>query len=356
MKKLIEIKNKLLTDNTISENMRHLLESIGKDKRRPLGKFNISSWAIEVTRGCNLKCGCCATRLFPKGQYNFMSIDLWEKFMDLVVLLTPYNRLDFAASGEPTLNKDLDKILKISRNKSPYSWLEIITNGTTLIKGDWRYKDFFENGANIVYVDMYSPEEKHIELAKKSGYNWYLRRNVPEGAPRAWSYYNKPDLKWIILQENPANWTKRTVSSGRFSTFFNNLDWEASKKYNLYPIKEAPNRRCNMPFKIGNISYDGYYSFCCYDFMRYTHEHLWNIDDGIEGFFKYWLGAYMQNTRKLLHNKDRKSHELCSKCAFTSSRGDIPCWKDNATDFYWDGSTWKRNNTIPKNHDMPLFN
>lgn len=347
MKKMINqeleiIKQKLLENikNVDPELIERIL-TINKNKNRPLGKLNASAWILEITRGCNLRCGFCATRLFKPGKFDFMNEETFVQIMKLVSILTPYNRVEFANAGEPTLNPNICNFLKIGRKISSYTHFQVVTNGTTLINNNITYKDLFESGANIIYVDMYAPEEKHIELAKKSGYNWYLRRNKKESDPAAWSYFKDPNLKCIVLQEQPGNWSKRKINSGYFSTFMNNLDWKAAKKYNIFPVKEALNRRCNQPFRQINVSFDGYYSFCCFDFMRYIYGKIGNVNEGLNGFFKFWLGYYMQYTRNLLHFKDRKFHDLCSKCTFTSSRCDIKCWDDKSMNQFWNGKNWE---------------
>ena len=144
-----------------------------------------------------------------------------------------------------------------------------------------------------------------------------------------------------MLAENPSNWTTRKFKRVNFSTFFNQLDWEATKKYGIIPVEKAPNRRCEQPFRTVNVGFDGTYSFCCFDFMRHIYGKIGSVNEGLDGFFKFWLGNYMQKTRKLLHFKDRNSHELCNKCSFTSGRCDIPCWSDNCMNKYWDGENWK---------------
>jgi organic radical activating enzyme len=345
---LLDIKQKLLLTCPKNNSIYKYIESIGINKKRPLGKINVAYWTLEITRGCNLRCGFCATRNFPIGQYKFMTIKTWEKIINMVSIITPYNRIDFANAGEPTLNPNIKEILKIGREKSPHTFFEIITNGVLISQGKITYKELFDAGANMIYVDMYSSKEKHIELAKKSGYEYYVRGDKDsKDKPVAWTYHSDSNMKIIVFQENPANWNKSKKNTCGYSTFMNNLDWEEAKKYNIFPVKKAVSRRCQQPFRTGNISFDGFYSFCCFDFVRNIYGKIGNVDEGLIGFFNFWLGKYMQITRKLLHNKDRNGHELCSKCNFCSGRADIPCWEDNTMDFYWENNKWNKNKIIP---------
>jgi hypothetical protein len=338
-KDLIEIKKELLRD--CPQEMREYLDSVGMNKKRPLGKISPTYWMVEPTRGCNLACDCCTVRLFPKKEYKFMSVDTWEKTISLIKQTTPYTRVDFAQAGEPLLNPNILEILRIGRKISPYSFFEIITNGTALIDGTITYKELFEAGANLIFVDMYAPKEKHYELAEKSGYSWYDRMIRPITGYSAWNYHKNISIKQIVLTNNPMDWNESKKRKGILSNNLNDLDWEAASKMGIVPVTVAPNRRCIQPFRAINVGYDGSYGFCCMDFMRHVYGTIGNVDEGLEGFIRFWLGNYMQKTRKLVANKDRNGHEWCRKCSYTFSRGDIPCWTDEVLNYYWNG-VWNK--------------
>ena len=91
------------------------------------------------------------------------------------------------------------------------------------------------------------------------------------------------------------------------------------------------------------------------DFMRHVYGTIGNVNEGLEGFINFWFGEYMQKTRKLLYNKDRNGHDLCSKCSYSFSRGDIPCWDSNILEYYYD-KKWNSNNVkINKINKSSLF-
>ena len=331
-------------EKILSDEMKELVSGIGKQKRRPLGKFNVTQWAVEVTRGCNLRCGFCATRLFTPGKYNYMTIETWTSFMKIVAEVSPYNRVDMAQAGEPTLNPLLPDFLRIGRELSPHTFFEVITNGVTILDGSVKIDDLFEAGANLIYIDMYAPKERYIEKIKESGYDYYVRSEKKPEDPAAWTYHNDNTIKVVVLQESPGKWSENKKRTINFSTFFNNLDWKAAKPYGIEPVEEAPQRRCSQPFRTVPVNWDGTFSFCCFDFMRYTVSKFSNVSEGVSGFLKYWFGEYMQITRKQLHWKNRREHKFCSKCVHITSRADIPVWPDGATDYYIaDNFSWHKN-------------
>jgi len=339
---LAEIKEKLKT-GLRSESMAKAIETFGANPKKPLGKLNPWAWWVEITRGCNLRCAFCATRLFERGDYHHMDEATWRALLGVMSELTPRTRLEFGNAGEPTLHPDLLRYLRIARETCPHVQIMTHTNGTTLTSGALTYKQLFDAGMNAMFVDMYAPYAVHKKLAEESGYQWYHESEKPEGVPNVFEYQNDPNLHVIRLSESPYSWSEKKSSRGHLQTFFNDLDWKAAGAFDMTPVTSPPRRRCDLPSKFVSINHDGTFSFCCWDFMRHTAKEFGNINNGMEDFFAFWLGAYMQDTRQKVHNKDRASHELCSKCSFVSIRGDIPYWK-GGTEQFWDGKAWR---TLP---------
>jgi hypothetical protein len=238
-------------------------------------------------------------------------------------------------------------LLWIARKCAPYAQIQMTTNGTKIASGDLTYKDLFGAGANIIYVDMYAPEKKHVKLAEESGYYWYRYLDAPKDAPGAWSYHG-PDKRFIVLMQPPIRWPDRRKSLGRLGTFFNHLDWKAAEPFNLFPVTEPIARGCSQPFKYVSIKVDGSYELCCQDFFAETAEFLGNVSEGVEGFERFWFGEFMQEHRLHLRNKDRAWSPYCSRCNITFSMADWRMWEDDALKYYWNGNSWLPLNTKEK--------
>lgn len=342
MKEIIEIKNKMLKDKNLHHYLKKSIESMGIDENRPLGKFNPWAWWVAITRGCNLRCWHCAARLFPRGEYHHMTMETWKNLIGLIKKVSPNTRLEIGYDGEPTLNPKILDMFKYAKKEAPTIQLMMYTNGTILMKGEITYKDLFESGLNMIQVDMYSTIEKHEKLAKDSGYFYFREHEKPDDFPGIFTYNKDNNIHAIRLSNNPSDWIGRKKKGRNISTFFNNLDWDEAKKHNVYPVKRAPNRRCDLPSKFIPVCYDGDYTFCCFDFFNDVAGKIGNINNGIEEFFSFWLGEYMQDVRWKLYNKDRNSHQFCKTCAFTSIRCDIPYWKSGVLSKYWDGDKFSK--------------
>lgn len=308
-------------------------------KNKPLGSTSPYAWVIEPTYGCNLSCGHCSHALDKNKNFLFMDIKTWINSWEILNNVSPMVRVDLALSGEPTLHPKITEFINIAREIAPYSQIQITTNGTMLLKGKVDYKSLLNEGANIIYTDMYGPKEKFIELAKQSGYPYYEYYNKNQDAPSPWKYYG-PDLKLIVLQEQPENWPKSRFKAGLLGTWYNNLDWEKAKKFNLYPVVTPPNRRCNQPFIYVSVNYKGDYLLCCQDNCHESEDLFGNVLFGIEGFKKFWYGEKIQNFRFNLRNKNRIKNKFCNRCNVTFSRCDYLHWTEKEILKYYDGE-WK---------------
>ena len=310
-------------------------------KIHPLGKETPYAWVIEPVHGCNLKCGHCSHALTPNDQFDFMEMQTWIKTWRILNEVSPTVRVDLCLSGEPTVHPDLILFLKRARKIAPFAQIQITTNGTMLRKGKVTYKNLLDAGANIIYTDMYGPQDTFKQLAQESGYNWYEYYNAPENAIDPWTYHN-PDVKIIILQEQPENWPTSRRKAGLLGTWYNHLDWEAAKRFGLSPVIIPPERRCNQPFVYVPVHVSGSYLLCCQDNWGETAGQFGNVSEGIDGFKKYWFGKEMMTIRRRLRNKNRLDTPYCSRCNITFSRCDYIYWKENELNQYWDGETWKK--------------
>jgi len=211
------------------------------------------------------------------------------------------------------------------------------------MNGNIKIEDMFNAGLNYIFWDMYHPFEKCKETAIKSGYDWFYQDDKNRDCFSVFRYQNNPNIHKIMLAESPYHWAKKKIGRGYLQTFFNDLDWPAAKEFGIEPVIEPPKRRCDLPNKFVNVNYDGTYSFCCFDYLKHSIHNFDTVNEGLDGFIKFWLGQYMQSTRIHLYNNERIKHEYCAKCRFTSIRGDIPYWKPDLIKWYWNGKNWIQN-------------
>ena len=314
---------------------------MGKKVTKPLGKLSPWVWSVELVRGCNLSCWHCTARIFPEdGRPRFMSKKTWVAMCKVLARETPRTRLELAQGGEPTLHPRLIEFLRIARELTPTTQIQIYTNGLTLMSGKYKFADLFGAGASTVYVDMYAPQEKFVALARESGAEWYLYNNPRVGSPghrMANTYYGDPTMRLVVLQNNPHDrirWRKM----GRLSTWLNHVDWGVAMPYGLVPVREPYHRKCTLPQRYVSTSYTGGYLFCCIDFWCESDGMLGNVNDGPEGFKKFWFGRLMQTIRRQLRVGDRGNIPFCSRCNCAFAKCDwVNMWPEESLHTWWDG-------------------
>lgn len=341
-----------------------------KRKRGLVGRLRPWAFWAEITRGCNLRCGFCATRTFagekegePKfGSYKFMTEQSWRDMLNIIRVVAPRTRLEIGQAGEPSLHPQIVDFMRLAREICPQVQTLVYTNGTTLMSGRRTYKELFDAGLNILYVDMYHPLEKHVALVEKAGYDWVFegRHKTREEfwSPFTYRAGDDPNFHMVNFCRNPGNWEKARKSRHGFYTFLNHLDWRAAEKYGLTPLTEPLKRRCDFPSKFPSLEYSGRYLLCCTDYTGETAGMFGSVADGVEGFLKFWLGEHMQRTRQLLYEKNRAAHPICAKCNCVGHRGDISFWPMPLAENYWDGETWKKTrelgNGVPQAETKPV--
>jgi hypothetical protein len=275
-----------------------------------------------------------------------MSMETWEAMCRVMDRVTPYGRLELAQGGEPTLHPNLLECLWMAKRLTPTTQVQVTTNGKTLLAGKVTYKELFRAGANSVYVDMYDDVEKHVELARAAGVEWYKydKPKALASSPNhrmANTYYGDPSMKLIILQDHP-EYRLRWRKMGRLSTFLNHIDWEVAMPYGLVPVREPYARKCTLPMRYSSVSWEGDYLFCCIDFWCESAGLLGNVKDGPEAFKRFWFGRLMQSIRRRLVVGDRAGIPYCSRCNCAFSKCDwVRMWPENSYDTWWDGEAWQ---------------
>ncbi len=116
-----------------------------KYTRRITPRTNIHMLEIHITEHCNLNCQSC-THFSPLAEPEFTDIYQFEKDIKRLSKLTKNINYINILGGEPLLNPDCIKYLKITRKYFPKTIIRLITNGILLpSQSDDFYKDLNKN-------------------------------------------------------------------------------------------------------------------------------------------------------------------------------------------------------------------
>lgn len=312
-------------------------------KKKLFGSLTPYAWSLEITHGCNIRCGHCNCRLDPLPKtYHFMSVETAKKAAKIISAVNETSRLDLCGGGEMTMNPDIVEIVRVIRSYAPKLQIQLTTNGTMFTNGKLTYGELLDAGVNFIYTDMYAPKEKHRALADDGKTFIYEYYDAPDGAPSPWTYHGDPSLRVVVLQKNPSDWPKTRQNANLLGTWFNHLDWDSAAQFGLTPVFEPPSRRCNQPFIYSVIDAWGNYLVCGQDSAGETSGQLGNVESGIEGYKEYWFSPFMQMVRRNLRNKDRVANPHCCRCSVTFSRCDYKHWKRSNYDYWWKGGQWHK--------------
>ena len=90
---------------------------------------------VEPVEGCPLRCDFCGINGIRDAthKYNYMTIKTAEHIASEIARLSWTCRVEFAMHGEPTMHKQLSKIITIFRKHLPKNYFLLTTNGIGLL-------------------------------------------------------------------------------------------------------------------------------------------------------------------------------------------------------------------------------
>jgi MoaA/NifB/PqqE/SkfB family radical SAM enzyme len=283
---------------------------------------------VEPTNFCNLRCPICPTHFAMKRKRGFIDIELYKSIVDefLVYKIKPRISLDF--SGEPLLNKDIDKFVEYAHKKGHDTYIS--TNATLLFKE--LSKKLIKAGLSSIHLclDGFTKEAQEsyrvgsdFDKVKKNIEDFILAKQDLGGRT-----YVTIQVLLTSFSENQIELMKewaekiganainlKSLSLGSYTTK------EIKEKYDyLIPKNEKFRRKttnirktiCTAVENSALVYWNGDLGLCCIDFDNVVK--MPNISNN--GFIKTFLSDEV--TRKRKHGF-RKKFPLCQKCSLGSA-------------------------------------
>ncbi|RLI98188.1 MAG: hypothetical protein DRO99_01355 [Candidatus Aenigmatarchaeota archaeon] len=117
---------------------------------------------------CNNNCVSCVTNYDKADKEMFLS---FEDIKDIIDDFDPETKTIDYNGGEPTMRKDLLKILQYTRMKFPGAHIQLLTNGRMFSYN--KYADMFANanlGSFRLFITIYGPNERvHDGITRTPG-------------------------------------------------------------------------------------------------------------------------------------------------------------------------------------------
>lgn len=206
---------------------------------------------LEITEKCNLTCPMCFAGSSPAGRHY--TLDELKKRIDETIALE--GRVSFQLSGgEPTVRKDLDKIVRMCYQAGS-GHVEVITNGIRIAKDPSYAKRLKEWGVTSVYLQFDSTDDDHIEQLRGERLWW-----VREAALEALADAEMPTVLAVAivpgLNENQVGPTMEVIAKTRANVvavnfqaatpFGGRFDVETPRKLRLPDIIELMEQQVGL--------------------------------------------------------------------------------------------------------------
>jgi 7,8-dihydro-6-hydroxymethylpterin dimethyltransferase len=131
---------------------------------------------LEITEKCNLTCPMCFAGSSPAGRHYTLA-EL-QKRIDEVIELEGKGISFQLSGGEPTVRKDLDRIVKMCYDAG-CGHVEVISNGIRIAKDPSYAKRLKEWGVTSLYLQFDSTDDDHIEQLRGERL-WWVREAALE--------------------------------------------------------------------------------------------------------------------------------------------------------------------------------
>jgi len=131
---------------------------------------------LEVTEKCNLTCPMCFAGSSPAGRH-YTLVELHNRINEVIEV--EGKGVSFQISGgEPTVRKDLDKIIKMCYDAG-CGHVEVISNGIRIAKDPKYAKELKSWGVTSLYLQFDSTNDDHIEQLRGERL-WWVREKALE--------------------------------------------------------------------------------------------------------------------------------------------------------------------------------
>jgi MoaA/NifB/PqqE/SkfB family radical SAM enzyme len=250
---------------------------------------------IDVTGLCNETCNYCPRSHGYPNTKDYMSVELFQKFVDDVNAEGFTGHICWSGRGENSLHPKFEEMVKILHHSNRKYKTRILTNGYKLKQRKWLFKRF-----DNVIMNTYT---------HRGDFQWrkeYFTHTMA-GHPvqhRFWDQSVKPE-EWAVTPIQVQN--RIEVYKGIIAT-----------------DNPAINLPCSLPATKAWIHWDGTIQLCCND---WTDTNIFgNIKD--DNIFEVWrTHPKLREMRENLMKGNRSLYNVCSRCNKKHSKLEHHRWR-----------------------------
>lgn len=268
---------------------------------------------IELTEGCNLKCGFCGLQGMREPairDYRFMTNETIARIVEDLGVLMWKPRIILSMHGEPTLHpRVLTHIKTLRRALHNDTIISLMTNGYGILRDTpeetiARIRQFRNAGLNDLIIDEYAPNgdaaKIHEHIISTHDFVDFKVQQLEKGV----SLYSSRSGSFRVLENPPIQ-----VEGAINRHLCNHCGAGGPLDYSY------EGKRCVRPFRELSIRYDGSIAVCCNDFRgEYP---IGNIHE--ETLNALWWSKRFEAARILLYH-GKRSFKPCLGCNALSHR------------------------------------
>lgn len=269
---------------------------------------------VEFTRGCNLACKFCPIYADPAAYEtkSYMEPALLDRFASDYARFKPDTRIELTLRGEPTLNPEAEKLLRILRARLPRSQISMFTNGVLILKDPGLAIRLIEAGVNILNIDCYNGTYDRFQRLMESTLRWSGAHLRDFRTFSAYKRHPHGELLRVVNLVPDIGDSDRLVAVRVIHNNAGNADAATLKeRWGVEPLTAPLKKGCARPFREFVLYSDGTVPLCCHDWKaesvmgRYPLETIEEI----------WFGEAHQAALAALYRKDR-SGAPCASCDY----------------------------------------
>jgi MoaA/NifB/PqqE/SkfB family radical SAM enzyme len=325
---------------------------------------------VDPTNICNLECRFC-----PTGQkrgarpQKVMDINLYKAIMDKIGKYLLY--VEFCNWGEPLLNKNMARMIKIAKEYEAHTFLS--TNLNVNLTENLA-EELVKSGLDRMTISIDGASQKTYEIYRKNGNIDLVFKNIKLLVDAKNKLNSKtPHLHWqfLVFKHNEheietARQMSKTIGVNDigFTAPFCDVSWASTiNEYNNYIVKEEPNKKvkevifknadkqlCNWLWDAITINADGSISPCCSvedkkdDFEEF---------DCNKDFSEIWNSSNYVQARKHVLNRIKPDFEnVCTKCNHIGASNHRDIYFNNNIISKKEKISYKSENLVELNRDL----
>ena len=253
---------------------------------------------LNIWGACNRSCSFCpvSNPNVYTNKNEGISIDLYKKIIIELAEIDYESTILFSAFSEPFLNKNLKKLIEMTKYYLPKVHLEVNTNGDVIKRNEKKLLSLYDSGLDTVVISVYDGIEEfkffeQIQTKYKISHEKYqIRRR----------YFDKKSGDYGIIFSNRSG----TIDIKNYVGQDDALD-------NSLPLQ----KNCFYPFYQTMIDYNGDMLLCPHDWGKEFI--IGNLNKS--NIVSLWTSKKNKFAREKLSKKNR-SFKPCQTC---NVRGDV---------------------------------